>query len=202
MVGFTRHGHAKKSALSVILEALEALCMKTLARLRLLRLASDEEAEQMVLTQQSVLKTAQSAAKFMSDLDVQVYRRHGAPFIAASPDEVDLEVAQKMLKVQQSPSQTMAALRGLSDLAKRHSNVERYVKETVKKGATSAGRDCALSRAGQSRKEDATPYRPKVCVPWGFSPITFFSLEWRRLVTFFPGLLRSEMSPRRKKQPR
>ncbi|MBG6077789.1 DNA-primase RepB domain-containing protein [Polaromonas sp. CG_9.11] len=133
MAGFTCQASAKKSALTVILDALGALCMKTLMRLRSLRLASDEQAEKVALTQQSALKTGQSAAKFMSDLDAQVYRRHAAHSSGANPDQVDLEVAKKMLKERHSPGQATAALRGSPDLAKRHPDVSAYVKETVKK---------------------------------------------------------------------
>ncbi|WP_156955543.1 hypothetical protein [Polaromonas glacialis] len=100
LAGFTRYGPAKKSTLTVLLEALGALgvlCMKTLVRLRSLRLASDQDAEKVALTRQSALKTGQSAAKFMHDIDAKVYRRHAAQFIGLIPDQVDLEVAKKML---------------------------------------------------------------------------------------------------------
>ena len=133
LAGFTRHGPVKKSALTVILEALGALCMKTLARLKSLRLASDQDAEKVALAQQSALKAAQSAAKFMSDVEAQVYRRHAAQFMGATPDHVDLEVAKKMLKERQSPGQAKAALRTSPGLADRHPDADRYVKEIVNK---------------------------------------------------------------------
>jgi hypothetical protein len=132
LAGFTRHGSAKKSALTVILEALGALCMKTLARLKSLRLTSDEDAEKVALTRQSALKTGQSATKFMSEMDAKVYRRHAAQSHGATPDQVDLEVAKKMLKEGQSPGQVAAALRTSSGLAERHPDAKRYVKEAVK----------------------------------------------------------------------
>ena len=132
MAGFTRHGPVKKSALTVILEALGALCMKTLARLRSLRLASDQDAEKLALAQQSALKTGQSAAKFMHDMEAQVYRHHAAQFMGATPDQVDLAVAKKMLKERQSPGQVKAALRASPGLAGRHPDAEQYVKEAVK----------------------------------------------------------------------
>lgn len=132
MAGFTRHGPAKKNALTVILEALGALCMKTLTRLKSLRLASDQDAEKVALAQQSALKTGQSAAKFISDVEGQVYRRHAAQFIGSSPDQVDLEVAKKMLKERQSPGQVKAALRTSPGLTGRHPDADRYVKEAVK----------------------------------------------------------------------
>ena len=133
MAGFTRHGPVKKSALTVILEAVGALCMKTLARLKSLRLASDQDAEKVALAQQSALKTAQSAAKFMHDMEAQLYRHYAAQFIGASPDQVDLEVVKKMLKEQQSPGQVKAALRTSPGLAERHPDADRYVKEIVNK---------------------------------------------------------------------
>ena len=132
MAGFTRHGPVKKSALTVILEALGALWMKTLARLKSLRLASDQEAEKVALAQQSALMAAQSAAKFMRDMVAQVYHRHAAQFIGAIPDQVDMEVAKKMLKERQSLGQVKAALRTSPGLAGRHLDAEQYVKEAVK----------------------------------------------------------------------
>ena len=132
MAGFTRHGPTKKSALTVILEALGALCMKTLARLRSLRLTSDQDAEKVALTQQSELKKGQSAAKFMLEMDAKVYRRHAAQSSGANQDQIDLEVAKKMLKERQSPGQVKAALRTSPNLAGRHADVELYVKEAVK----------------------------------------------------------------------
>lgn len=122
----------KKSALTVILEALGKLCMKTLTRLKSLRLTSDQDAEKVVLAQQNALKTGQSAAKFMSDMDAKVYHRHAAQFIGATPDQVDLEVAKKMLKEGQLPGQVKAALHASPGLAGRHPDADRYVKEAVK----------------------------------------------------------------------
>ena len=133
MAGFTRHGPVKKSALTVILEALGALCMKTLARLKSLRLASDQDAEKLALARQSALKTAQSAAKFISDMEAQVYRRHAAQFIGLTPDQVDLEVAKKMLKERQSPGQVKAALRSSPGLANRHPDAKQHVEDVVNK---------------------------------------------------------------------
>nr|WP_269635762.1 DNA-primase RepB domain-containing protein [Polaromonas glacialis] len=133
MAGFTRHGPVKKSALTVVLEALGALCMKTLARLKSLRLTSDEDAKKVALAQQSALNTGQSAAKFMSDIDAKVYRRHAAQFIGLTPDQVDLEVTKKMLMEGQSPGQVKAALRTSPSLAERHPDADRYVKEIVNK---------------------------------------------------------------------
>lgn len=135
MAGFIRHGHpekAKKSALTVILEALGALCMKTLARLRSLRRASDQEAEKVALTQQSALKTGQSAAKFLSGMDAQLYRRHAAQSSGADPEQMDLAVAKSMLKEGHRPVQVTAALRTSPGLAERYPDVELYVKEAVK----------------------------------------------------------------------
>ena len=132
MAGFTRHGPVKKSALTVILEALGALCMKTLARLRSLRLASDQDAEKLALARQSALKTAQSAAKFISDVEAQVYRRHAAQFVGVTPDQVDLEVAKKMLKEGRKPGQVKAVLRTSPSLAGRHpGDAELHVQAVV-----------------------------------------------------------------------
>lgn len=139
MAGFTRHGLSKKSTLTVLLEALGALCMKTLARLKSLRLASDQDAEKLALAQQSTLKTGQSASKFMSDMNAKMYRRHAAQFIGASPDQVDLELAKKMLKDRQSPGQVKAALRTSPGLASRHPDAERYVKEVVRNARQALG---------------------------------------------------------------
>ena len=135
MAGFIRHGHpekAKKSALTVILEALGALCMKTLARLRSLRLASDQEAEKVALTQEGILKKGQLAAKFMSAMDAQLYRRHAARSSGVDPDQMDLAVAKNMLKEGYRPVQVTAALRTSPGLAERYPNVDLYVKEKVK----------------------------------------------------------------------
>lgn len=135
MAGFIRHGHpekAKKSALTVILEALGALCMKTLARLRSLRLASDQEAEKVALTQQGALKKGQSAAKFLSGMDAQLYSRHAAQSSGADPDQMDLAVAKSMLKEGHPAVQVTAVLRTSPGLAERYPDGELYVKEAVK----------------------------------------------------------------------
>lgn len=135
MAGFIRHvdhAPAKKSALTVILEALGAFCEKTLARFKALRRVSDEQAEKAALRRQGELKRGQAAAKFITETEAKVYRRHAAQSRGQTPDQVDLAVAKEMLRKRQTPGQVKAALRTSPALAKRHPDVERYVKEVAK----------------------------------------------------------------------
>ena len=135
MAGFTHHRPKKKGALTVILEALGALCRRTLAHLQSLRFKADEkkanEAREEA-ARQAVQTSAQRAARVAREPDARAYRLYAAPFAGASPDEVDLEVAKNMLKARLSQGEVSAALRTSPGLARRHPDADQYVKEAVK----------------------------------------------------------------------
>ena len=135
MAGFTHHGPVKKGALTVILEALGALCRRTLAHLQSLRFKADEKKSNEAreeAARQAVQTSARRAARVAREPDARAYRLYAAPFAGASPDQVDLEVAKNMLKARLSQGEVAAALRTSPGLARRHPDVDQYVKEAVK----------------------------------------------------------------------
>jgi len=137
MAGFSQHGPTKKGMLTVILEALGALCRRTLAHLQSARFKADEkkarEARQEA-QQQVVKERARQAAKAASEPDVRTFQRYAASFNGANPDEVDLEVAKSMLKEGRKPGQVAAALRTSPGLAGRYlEDAELHVQEIVSK---------------------------------------------------------------------
>lgn len=136
MPGFTRHRQKKKGAVTVILEALGALCRRTLAHLQSLRFKADEKKINEAKEEaewQSVQTSARRAARVASEPDARAYRLYAVPFAGASPDQVDLEVAKNMLKAHLSHGEVAAALRTSPGLAGRHPDAERHVKEIVNK---------------------------------------------------------------------
>ena len=136
MAGFTRHRPKKKGALTVILEALGALCRRTLAHLQSLRFKADERKTNQAKEEaerQAVQASARRAARVAREPDARAYRLYAAPFAGASPDQVDLEVAKNMLKAHLSHGEVVAALCTSPGVADRHPDAERHVKEIVNK---------------------------------------------------------------------
>ncbi|MEC5214990.1 putative membrane protein YccC, partial [Polaromonas sp. CG_9.5] len=91
---------------------------------------AQERAEERA--RQHAHKQGQEAARWVSEEDAQVYRLHAADSSSESQDQVDVDVAKKMLKAKHSLAEVRAVLHASPDLAKRHFDVKTYVKEAVK----------------------------------------------------------------------